>query len=175
MRFQANRTYDAKSLAVLGLMVALAAILSYVEALLPISLGVPGIKIGFANIVIVFALYTRGFNAALLISIVRIALVSAMFGNPAMAMYSVAGTLASLFVMTGLKKTGKFSIVGVSMAGGVLHNMAQLAVAASVVQTLGLLGYMPFLIIAGMIAGIFIGYIEKRIIKAIRRNDEFVF
>ena len=117
-----------------GVLTALAAIFSYVEALIPFSFGVPGIKLGLANVVIVFALYSIGPRFALLISVVRILVVSSLFGSPAIAMYSLAGALLSLAVMVPLQKTGKFSMIGVSMAGGVFHNIGQLVVAALVVE-----------------------------------------
>lgn len=147
-----------------GVFTALAAILSYVEALLPINLGVPGIKPGFANIVTVFILYRAGFLPALAVSLIRVILVSAMFASPAAALYSLAGAVVSLSVMTLMKKCGCFSVIGVSMAGGVFHNVSQLAIAAAVTKTPLLVTYLPVLIIAGMITGIIIGFISKLVI-----------
>lgn len=155
-------------LALSGVLTALAAIFSYVEALIPFSFGVPGIKLGLANVVIVFALYSIGPRFALLISVVRILVVSSLFGSPAIAMYSLAGALLSLAVMVPLQKTGKFSMIGVSMAGGVFHNIGQLVVAALVVETMQILYYFPVLLIAGMITGILIGIIVTRVSRTIR-------
>lgn len=162
MRLSTNK------IALCGVLTSLAAIFSYVEAIIPFNFGVPGIKLGLANVVIVFALYTLGVSYAVLISIVRIIIVSSLFSSPAVAMYSLAGALLSLFCMALLKKTGKFSTIGVSMAGGVFHNLGQLAVAAAVVETLQLLYYLPVLIVAGMITGILIGIIVVRAMPAIR-------
>ena len=155
-------------LALSGVLTALAAIFSYVEALIPFSFGVPGIKLGLANVVIVFALYSIGPRFALLISVVRILVVSSLFGSPAIAMYSMAGALLSLAVMVPLQKTGKFSMIGVSMAGGVFHNIGQLVVAAWVVETMQILYYFPVLLIAGMVTGILIGIIVTRVSRTIR-------
>ena len=155
-------------LALSGVLTALAAIFSYVEALIPFSFGVPGIKLGLANVVSVFALYSIGPRFALLISVVRILVVSSLFGSPAIAMYSLAGALLSLAVMVPLQKTGKFSMIGVSMAGGVFHNIGQLVVAAWVVETMQILYYFPVLLIAGMVTGILIGIIVTRVSRTIR-------
>lgn len=142
-----------------GILTALAAVFSYVEALIPFSFGVPGIKLGLANVVIVFALYSLGFRFALLINCLRILLVSALFANMTVALYSLAGACLSLAVMGALRRTNLFSIVGVSAAGGVFHNIGQLMIAVAVVKTVGLLGYLPVLIAAGAATGILIGII----------------
>lgn len=147
----------AKKLSFGGVMIALAAIFSYVENLFPISLGVPGVKLGLANIVTLFALYVSGLPAAAAVSLLRVTLVSFMFGNPASALYSLAGAIASLLTMAALKKSGRFSILGVSMAGGVVHPAAQLLVAMKISGTASLLAYLPVLIVAGLIAGFLMG------------------
>lgn len=151
------------------MLAALSAIFSYVEVLIPIPLGVPGIKLGLANIVIVFALYKIDFGSAILISIVRIIIVSALFANPMMAMYSLAGTMLSLIVMYLLKKVEIFSITGVSMAGGVFHNVGQVSVAALVVETVGLFSYLTILIPVGMITGAVIGVVSDKAIRNINK------
>ncbi len=144
-----------------AVLTALAAVFSYVEALIPFSFGIPGIKLGLANVVIVFALYSLGFRFALLISCLRILLVSALFANMTMALYSLAGALLSLAVMGALQRTGLFSTIGVSAAGGVFHNIGQLIAAVLVVETVSLLGYLPVLIAAGTVTGILIGMITE--------------
>lgn len=158
-RWQSN--YVAR----VGVLAALAAVCSYIEALIPIPLGIPGIKLGLANVVMVLALYSYGFGTALLISAVRIAVVSLLFGNPALALYSLAGALFSLLMMALLKKSGLFSMVGVSMAGGVCHNIAQVLVAALLAQVPALLSYLAILIPVGMLTGILIGLIVGRVEK----------
>lgn len=146
-----------RKLAFAGVMIALAAIFSYMENLFPISLGVPGIKLGLANIVTLFALYTFGLPMAAAVSLLRVLLVSFMFGNPASALYSLAGAAASLLFMAALRSSGRFSLLGVSMGGGVIHPTAQLMVAIAVSGTPSLLAYLPALILAGLAAGLLMG------------------
>ena len=111
---------SAKTVALLAMMIALALVFSYVETLIPINFGIPGVKLGLANLVIVAALYLIGGKEAFLVSVVRIFLSGFMFGNLASIMYSLAGGLLSLAVMLILKKTDKLSILAVSVLGGIL-------------------------------------------------------
>lgn len=157
----------AEKVAFCGVLTALAVILSYVETLVPINLGVPGIKPGFANIVAVFILFTYGFGAALTVNILRVVIVAAMFGSPASALYALSGAIVSLIIMALLKKTGRFSVTGVSMAGGVMHNAAQLAVAMAVTKTPLIVSYLPALIAAGMVTGIVIGIISQLLLRRV--------
>ena len=147
----------AKRVSLCGLMIALAMILSYIESLVPLSFAVPGIKMGLPNIVIVFSLYKLGPADAIIISAVRVTLNSILFGNMYSFMYSIAGAGLSFAVMLLMKKTRKFSTVGVSVAGGVCHNLGQILVAALVLETGGLMYYFPALCISGAVAGICIG------------------
>ena len=121
-----------------GVFTALALIVSYVEALIPFSFGVPGIKLGLANIVVVAALYMWGGTTALLLSVVRILLSGFLFGNMFAILYSLAGALLSLSVMALLKKSGRFSVTGVSIAGGVFHNIGQMMAAGLLLPKAGL-------------------------------------
>lgn len=146
-----------KKIAQIGMMVAAAFVLSYVESLIPISLGIPGIKLGLPNIVIVLCLYECSVSQTVGISLARIVLTGFTFGNLSMMMYSLAGGILSLGVMILLKRTGKFSVYGVSVAGGVFHNLGQIFVAMFVLQTGMLIYYLPFLLAAGIIAGAVIG------------------
>ena len=152
-----------------GVLVALAAIFSYIEMLIPISVGIPGVKLGFANIVTVFALYKIDFRSAFAVSLVRILIMSALFGNPTMALYSLSGGILSLFVMQGLKSSRIFSIIGVSMAGGVFHNVGQVSMAVLVMETVGLYSYLAPLIIVGMITGTFIGVVTGKALVHLER------
>lgn len=151
----------------MGLLTALAMIFGYVEAVLPISVGIPGVKLGLANIVIVFALYRLKPSEAFLINIVRIVLVSFLFGNLSVMLYSLAGGVASFAAMVVLKKTDKFSIYGVSIAGGVFHNAGQLITAMLVLETVSLIYYGPVLLISGLITGLVIGITAKEVLKRI--------
>ncbi len=152
-----------KRVAYCAMLTALAMIFGYVEALIPFGFGIPGIKLGIANIVIVLALYMLPAYQALLIQLARIVLVSFLFGNMAMMIYSLAGGILSFFVMLLLKKAKGFSITGVSIAGGVSHNIGQLAVAVLTVQNVRIAFYAPVLLIAGLLTGCLIGMLAYRV------------
>ena len=152
---------SAKTVALLAMMIALALVFSYVETLIPINFGIPGVKLGLANLVIVAALYLIGGKEAFLVSVVRIFLSGFMFGNLASIMYSLAGGLLSLAVMLILKKTDKLSILAVSVLGGICHNIGQLIVAILVVENL--------LLISGFVTGLLIGIVSRVTLPAVRR------
>jgi len=158
-----------KRIACLGLFIALAFVLSYVEYLLPLNIGIPGAKVGLANLVVMVALYTLGKKDAALLSVVRVVLVGFTFGNLAMMLYSMAGALLSFVVMLIAKRTRLFSITGVSVLGGVFHNVGQIIVAMFVLETASLLYYLPFLIVIGTISGIVIGVISSMITVRVDR------
>lgn len=153
-----------KRIAQYGLLIALAFIFSYIEVLLPVlSFVTPGIKLGLSNIAIVITLYALGAQAAVWVSLVRVLLVAMTFGNMATLMYSIGGAILSLIVMCLLKQVRIFSIFGVSMAGGVFHNVGQLAVAIVLLKTSSLIWYMPILISAGAVTGLGIGWLSAQI------------
>ena len=155
--------------AVFGVFTALALIFSYVELLIPINFGIPGAKLGLANLVIVIVLYKTDWKEALLLSVVRIILAGFLFGNLFGILYSLAGGILSLAVMTLLKKTGAFSVIGVSMAGGVSHNVGQLIIAMLVVETYAVGYYLTVLLITGLITGTLIGIAGREMLKRIDR------
>ena len=161
---------SAKRIAKMSMLVALAINFSYIEFLIPINLGVPGIKLGLANLVIVIALYTMNTMDVWLISILRILILGFMFGSGMSIIYSIAGAVLSLIVMCIIKRIKGFSIVGVSIAGGVCHNIGQIVVAMLVVETTGILYYMPALLVAGVITGAIIGIISKRVVRVVSKN-----
>ncbi|MGN0169927.1 MAG: Gx transporter family protein [Lachnospiraceae bacterium] len=152
-----------------GMMVALAFVLSYVEALIPISLGIPGAKIGLANLVIMVALYTIGTGQAFVLSMVRILLVGFTFGSMASMMYSLAGGLLSFAVMAAAKKWDCFTMTGVSILGGVFHNIGQILMAVAVVENGKLLYYLPVLLVFGVLAGVAIGMAASMVTKRIQK------
>ena len=158
----------AGKVALYGLLIALALVLSYLESLVPLSFAVPGIKMGLPNIVVVFALYRLRWRDAAVISLVRVLLVSVLFGNVFSLAYSAAGAALSLLVMLGMKATGKFSETGVSVAGAVAHNAGQILVAVFVLETGRLVYYLPVLCISGTVAGICIGLVSALLVKRIR-------
>ncbi len=153
----------AKKAALYGMMVALAFTFSYLESLIPFNFGIPGVKLGLANLVVVTALYIMDWRAALPIAVIRIVLAGFTFGNTYSLMYSLAGGLLSFLVMALVKKT-KLSVVGVSVLGGVTHNIGQITVAAIVMGTARIAYYLPVLLIAGTVTGFLIGIAAKLII-----------
>ena len=156
-----------QKLTVMALTTAIALVLSFVESQIPAFVAVPGVKMGLANIAIVYALYRLGWKEAALISLIRVVLVSLLFGSAASFLYSLAGAVLSLLGMALLKKTGKFTEIVVSVAGGVLHNIGQIAMASIILETDALRYYLPFLLISGILAGVVIGLISGILIRRI--------
>ncbi len=159
----------AKKAAYMGMMVALAFVFSYLESLVPINFGIPGIKLGLANLVAIVALYTMGIKEACTLSLIRIILTGFTFGNPSSMLYSLAGGILSLLVMILAQKIKIFSVTGVSVLGGVFHNTGQILVAALVVENERLFYYLPMLMISGTIAGTLIGILAAILIKRLER------
>lgn len=158
-----------KRIAYSAMLVALAMIFSYVEILIPFSFGIPGIKLGLANLVVVVGLWLLPPAQVLGILLARIILVAFMFGNMSSLIYSLAGGLLSFCVMLLLKKCKGFSQIGISMAGGVSHNIGQLIVAALVVENLHVFYYMPILLIVGLVTGMLIGVVGQRVCGYLRK------
>lgn len=151
--------------AVFGVFTSLALILSYVELLIPIIFGILGMKLGLANLLVVILLYKGCPRDALLLSVIRILLSGLIFGNMFSIFYSLGGGLLSLAVMVFLKKTGQFTVAGISIGGGASHNVGQLLVAMFVVQTYQVGYYLPVLLIAGVITGAVIGILSAEVLK----------
>lgn len=149
---------------------ALALIFSYIEAMLPFSVGIPGVKLGIANLVVIIALYEMGLRYALTINVIRIFVAGLLFNGLFGAVYSLAGGLLSLLIMWLLKKTGLFSMIGVSMAGGVAHNMGQLLIASAIVSDLRMFLYFPVLMFSGIASGIAIGFVSCVIDKKLPKS-----
>ena len=147
-----------KTLVFLSLFTAVAMVLSYIEAILPpIWSAVPGIKIGLPNIIIIFLLYRLSAKQAAAVSLVRILLSALLFGNAVTLLYSLAGAALSLAVMAILKKIDRFSMVGVSVLGGVFHNLGQILMAMLILETAEIGYYMIILTVTGTIAGVLVG------------------
>lgn len=158
----------AKKVAYSAMLVALAMIFSYVEALIPFSFGIPGIKLGLANLVVVIGLFFLKPPQVFCVLVVRIVLASFMFGSLSSLLYSLAGGVLSFCVMLMLKTMIKgFSMIGISMAGGVSHNVGQLIVAACVVENIHVFYYMPALLVSGLVTGMLIGIVGQRLQKYI--------
>ncbi len=155
----------AKRIALMAMCIALAMILSYVEAQIP-SPGIPGVKLGLANLVVIFALYKLGWKEAVGISLLRVLLVSLLFGHVASFFYSIAGAALSLAGMILLKRIDKLSCVAVSVLGGVLHNLGQILVAVAIMGR-NVVYYLPVLIFSGTIAGVAIGAVSALLVKRV--------
>lgn len=167
---QADRRqkFMESDVALYGMFISVAAVMSYVESLIPLRLPAPGMKIGLANIVTVWVLYSMGIKPAAIISVLRVLLVGFLFGNLYSIIFSMAGAAASMGVMYALRKIKRFSIIGVSIAGGVTHNLAQTAVAMIVLENARIAYYLPALIIGGVAAGIAIGILGGILYKKIK-------
>lgn len=159
----------SKRIAYFALNVALAFVLSYLESLVPINIGVPGIKLGLANLVVVTALYTLPKGDAFFISMVRIVLSGLTFGGVFSLVYSFAGGILAFAVMLCAKKIRGVSVVGVSVLGAAVHNVGQILAAAVVMKNFGIFYYLPVLLIAGGITGLAIGLLSRIIISRISK------
>ena len=160
----------ARKIAESGAFVALAMVLSYVETLIPINFGIPGMKLGLANLAVVTALYLLGASQALEISVVRIVLMAFIFGNLAAMAYSLTGGLLSFAAMALLYRRESLSPLGVSAVGGAMHNLGQLLAAAAAVENLQVFYYLPILLAAGTVTGVLLGIGAGRLLPALRRN-----
>lgn len=147
----------AKKVAYLGMFAALALVLGWLETLIPIYPLVPGMKIGLANVVTLLVLYRFGWKEAGCVNLLRIGLSGVLFGNLSLVLYSLAGAVLSLLSMILLKKTERFSAVGVSVAGGVMHNLGQLLMAIFLMENGSIVYYAPVLMITGTVSGVLIG------------------
>lgn len=161
----------AKKVAFLGVFTTLALILGWLESLLPVVPFAPGVKIGLANLVSLLVLYRFGWKEAACVNLLRIGLSSVLFGNITLLLYSLAGAILSLITMCLLKKTDKFSVVGISVAGAVMHNLGQIIVAAFLMENGVILYYLPILAVSGVIAGVLVGlagaFLHKHLPKEI--------
>lgn len=154
-------------LTTLALTVSFALILSYIESRIPAFVSVPGVKMGLANIAVIFTLYKLGVKEAAAVSLVRVIMVSVLFGSPVSFMYSVSGAAVSLISMVILKKLTPLSEIAISVVGGVMHNVAQIAVASLILGTNVVGYYMPYLLLSGTLAGIAIGVVSAILIKKV--------
>lgn len=158
---------SAQMASLYGMLIALAFVLSFVETLIPISLGIPGVKLGLANLVTMVGLYTIGTKGTVVVSLIRILLVGFTFSNLFAVFYSLGGFVLSILIMILCKKYKWLGTIGISIAGGVAHNIGQICVAAYVVRQAGVFYYLPMLLIAGTAAGLVIGILGNMIIDRI--------
>ena len=151
-----------KKVAYLGLFLGLALVCSYLESLVPIGFGIPGIKLGLTNVVVILLMYCIGAKEALVISLLRIFLIGFLF-NPASILFSLAGGLLSFILMYLMKRTNLFKCLSVSLVGGISHNIGQIIVASVIVENYNILFYIPVLLVAGIITGFLIIRLENSI------------
>lgn len=155
--------------AYMGLLLAFALILSYIETLIPFQTGIPGIKLGLANLAVLLCLYLFKWREALLLTTAKAIISGLLFGNLFMIIYSLAGAWLSCLVMIAMKRSKCFHVPVVSASGGVMHNVGQLLVAAFVVRTYGILYYVPVLIVAGLVVGLITGSVAALVLPYVQR------
>lgn len=158
-----------RHIAYFGLLLTLALILSYVESVIPIFVSVPGVKLGLANLVVLICLYSFEARYAFLLSIMRVILAGLLFGNMFSILYSLAGAILSLLVMLFAKKVMKLGILGVSVLGGVFHNVGQLLVAIVLVSNYRISYLFPYLLLSGILTGAIIGILANTIIPYLKK------
>ena len=162
--------YSTKKITTLALTVSLALIFSFIESRIPAFVAIPGIKVGLANIAVIFTLYKLGAKEAIGVSILRVFLVSFLFGTPISLIYSITGATLSLTVMILLKKLTPLSEVTISVSGAIMHNVGQILAASFMLATNVIVYYLPFLILSGTIAGIAVGSVSALLIKKVKLN-----
>lgn len=165
-----------KRTAKLGFLLALALILSYVESLIPFTFGIPGIKLGLPNLIVLLLLYSgktsmTGARDALLVNCLRIVLSGFLFGSLFAILYAMAGAVFSFTAMVIAKRCRCFSMAGVSVLGGVFHNVGQTVVAILVVETYAVLYYLPVLIVAGVVTGAVLGILGMELLPYLKRAE----
>lgn len=163
-----NNKLKNSDLVLYGMFISVTLVVGYLESFIPIPFPVPGIKIGLANIVILWVLFAMNVKSAIIISLLRVVLSGFLFGNLYIMLFSFIGAALSLTVMILLKKTKKFSITGISIAGAVFHNIGQIIVAIIVLENSKIIYYLPFLIISGVIFGLIIGIVGSILYKKIK-------
>ena len=161
---------NTKKLTALALTISFAIVLSYIESRIPAFFAIPGIKAGLANIAVIFCLYKIGIKEAIVVSLIRVFIVSLLFGSPISMIYSIAGAVLSLASMILLKKLTRLTEVSVSVCGGVMHNVGQIATASFMLSTNVVIYYLPFLILSGTLAGIVVGLVSALLIKRVSIN-----
>lgn len=171
MRFRGRPASTAERISYCALLAALGLIFSYIEILIPFNFGIPGVKLGVANLVIIVALYGLGSRYAFAINMVRIVIAGLLFSGVFGLLYSLAGALLSFAAMIAARRTGLFSVTGVSICGGVFHNLGQIIVASVIIGNLKVFAYLPVLIISGVITGTIIGIVAALILRRIRGSS----
>ena len=158
-----------RNIAFMGIFLALALVLGYVETFIPLPQGIPGMKLGLTNLIIVIILYCEGTKEAYIISATRVILSGFLFGNVQIIIFSLGGAMLSLTAMALLKRTNNLNVITISAVGGVMHNIGQIVVAMITVQTFSIKYYIPVLVVVGLITGLIIGAVANELIKRLHR------
>lgn len=164
-----NNRISTKKIALCGVLTALAMIFSYIESVIPIPIPVPGIKLGVANIAVITILYVLGVKEAIVINLLRIALTALLFGNFNSFLFSISGAVLSLTIMIIMKKLDFFSCIGVSVFGGVMHNVGQIIAAVFIMGSEAIVLYLPVLIVSGVFTGVVIGVVSGIVAKHVKK------
>ena len=157
-----------KKITTLAITVTLAMVLSFIESQIPPFVAIPGVKVGLANIAVIFALYRFGWREAVIVSALRVLLVGLLFGSFVSTLYSIAGAVLSMTVMLTVRRIPSFSEVGVSVLGGVSHNVGQIVMASILLETDVVLYYLPVLLLSGTLAGIAVGAAGAVLLKKLK-------
>lgn len=160
----------AKRITTVGAFSALALIFSYVEVLIPFNFGIPGVKLGLANLIVVTGLYFLNWKDVCIISLIRILISSILFGNGVSLIYSITGGMLSFIFMAIAKKTNIFSIAGVSVIGAVFHNIGQIAAASFIMKTIVITYYLPILMISGVVTGFLLGIVSAKVLPILEKQ-----
>lgn len=160
---------NAGKIARYGLLTGVMLVLGYVESLLPV-VGIPGIKLGLSNTVLLYALCLMGAKSAVLLAVLKVLLSGFLFGSPATMLYSAAGAALSLGGMMLLERVPNVSIIGVSVAGAAFHNIGQCVVAALFVQARAVLAYLPILLVSAVVTGFVTGVAAKYLLRYIKKK-----
>ena len=164
-----NNRISTKKIALCGVLTALAMIFSYIESVIPIPIPVPGIKLGVANIAVITILYELGVKEAIVINLLRIALTALLFGNVNSFLFSISGAVLSLTIMIIMKRLDFFSCIGVSVCGGVMHNVGQIIAAVFIMGSEAIVLYLPVLIVSGVFTGVVIGVVSGIVAKHVKK------
>lgn len=168
MKFNKNILY----ISYIGILTSLALIFSYIESFIPIPVPIPGVKIGLSNIVILIAIYIFDNKISFISGLFKVIISALLFGTPISFMLSLAGFLLSYTIMIIIKSLNRYSLIFVSILGGILHNTGQIII-AFILMGNGILVYYPVLVISGIITGLIIGSLSKLIFERIKINDRF--
>lgn len=164
-----NNRISTKKIALCGVLTALAMIFSYIESVIPIPIPVHGIKLGVANIAVITILYVLGVKEAIVINLLRIALTALLFGNVNSFLFSISGAVLSLTIMIIMKRLDFFSCIGVSVCGGVMHNVGQIIAAVFIMGSEAIVLYLPVLIVSGVFTGVVIGVVSGIVAKHVKK------